>query len=99
MAEAFTFPVEAGKVREFAIAVLDDDNPIYWDVEHARAHGFKAPLVPPTFVQASSFWRGESHRLRLTPTLRGRRWSMPSFGYDPRARSIFRMRTMQSASA
>ena len=57
MAEAFTFPVEAGKVREFAIAVLDDDNPIYWDVDHARAHGFKAPMAPPTFVQASSFWR------------------------------------------
>jgi len=56
MAEGFTFPVEAGKVREFAKAVLDDDNPIYWDAAYARARGFKAPLVPPTFVQASSFW-------------------------------------------
>jgi acyl dehydratase len=57
MAEGFTFPVEAGKVREFAKAVLDDDNPIYWDTEYARSKGFKAPIVPPTFVQASSFWR------------------------------------------
>ena len=60
MAEGFTFPVEAGKVREFARAVLDDDNPIYWDAAYARARGFKAPLVPPTFVQAASFWRPAS---------------------------------------
>ena len=54
---SFTFPVEAGKVREFAKAVMDDDNPIYWDAEYARSKGFKAPIVPPTFVQASAFWR------------------------------------------
>jgi acyl dehydratase len=60
MAEGFTFPVEAGKVREFARAVLDDDNPIYWDAAYARARGLKAPIVPPTFVQASSFWRPAS---------------------------------------
>ena len=57
MADGFTFPVEAGKVREFAKAVLDDDNPMYWDAAYARAKGFRAPIVPPTFVQASSFWR------------------------------------------
>lgn len=57
MADGFTFPVEAGKVREFAKAVLDDDNPIYWDAAYARSKGLKAPIVPPTFVQASSFWR------------------------------------------
>lgn len=71
MAEGFTFPVEAGKVREFARAVLDDDNPIYWDAAYARSQGFKAPLVPPTFVQAASFWRpaspggGERNLLRV----------------------------------
>lgn len=57
MSQGFTFPVEAGKVREFARAVLDDDNPIYGDAEVARSKGLKAPIVPPTFVQASSFWR------------------------------------------
>lgn len=57
MAEGFTFPIEAGKVREFANAVMDDDNPIYWDADYARSKGLKAPIVPPTFVQASSFWR------------------------------------------
>ncbi len=57
MADGFTFPVEAGKVREFAQAVLDDDNPVYWDVAYAHSKGLRAPIVPPTFVQASSFWR------------------------------------------
>ena len=57
MADDFTFPIEAGKVREFAVAVLDDDNPIYWDVDYAQSKGLKAPIVPLTFVQASSFWR------------------------------------------
>jgi acyl dehydratase len=57
VADGFRFPVEAGKVREFARAVLDDDNPIYWDVEYARARGLPAPIVPPTFVQAAAFWR------------------------------------------
>ena len=44
-----TFPVERGKVREFASAVLDD-NPIY-DEEHAPA--------PPTFSMAVQFWPRE----------------------------------------
>ena len=57
VADGFRFPVEAGKVREFARAVLDDDNPIYWDAEYARARGLPAPIVPPTFVQAAAFWR------------------------------------------
>ena len=57
MADGFTFPVEAGKVREFVRAVLDDDNPIYWDADYARSKGLPAPIVPPTFMQASSFWR------------------------------------------
>ncbi len=60
MADGFTFPVEAGKVREFAKAVLDDDNPLYWDADYARSQGLKAPIVPPTFVQAASFWRPQS---------------------------------------
>ncbi len=59
MAGEFTLPIEAGKVREFAKAVFDDDNPIYWDAEYARSKGLKAPIAPPTFVQASSFWRPE----------------------------------------
>ncbi len=60
MAESFTFPIEAGKVREFANSVLDEDNPIYWDVDFAHSKGLKAPIVPPTFMQAASFWRPQN---------------------------------------
>ena len=60
MADEFTFPIEAGKVREFAQAVFDEDNPIYWDADYARSKGLKAPIVPPTFVQAASFWRPQA---------------------------------------
>ncbi len=41
-----TFPVERGKVREFAGAILDD-NPLYQD---------ERPPVPLTFSMAQSFW-------------------------------------------
>jgi len=42
-----TFPVERGKVREFASAIFDD-NPVYVDEE--------TPLAPPTFTMTSQFW-------------------------------------------
>ena len=42
-----TFPVERGKVREFATAILDD-NPLYLEEE--------APAAPPTFTMTQQFW-------------------------------------------
>ncbi len=42
-----TFPVERGKIREFATAILDD-NPIYLEDEK--------PLAPPTFTMTNQFW-------------------------------------------
>jgi hypothetical protein len=42
-----TFPVERGKVREFATAILDD-NPLYLDEE--------APPAPPTFTMTQQLW-------------------------------------------
>jgi acyl dehydratase len=42
-----TFPVERGKVREFATAIFDD-NPLYLDEE--------APPAPPTFTMTDQFW-------------------------------------------
>lgn len=55
-----TFPIEAGKVREFARAI-QDDNPIYRDPEAARAAGFPAIPAPPTFtVVAAHFQEGSS---------------------------------------
>jgi acyl dehydratase len=45
----FELPVERGKVREFALAV-GEDNPIFYDVEEARRHGFPDVVAPPTFT-------------------------------------------------
>lgn len=41
-------PVEAGAVRRFAQAIMDDD-PVYWDVEAARAAGFHGIVAPPLY--------------------------------------------------
>jgi hydroxyacyl-ACP dehydratase HTD2-like protein with hotdog domain len=46
-----TFPVERGKVREFATAILDD-NPLYLEEE--------MPPAPPTFTMTSQFWPATS---------------------------------------
>ncbi|GII66179.1 hypothetical protein Skr01_62640 [Sphaerisporangium krabiense] len=51
----YTFPVEHGKVREFALAVKDED-PVYHDVEAARAAGYRHLPVPPTFSAVTSHW-------------------------------------------
>lgn len=47
------FPVERGKIREFAGAILDD-NPVYRDRDYARSKGFADVIAPPTFP-ASTF--------------------------------------------
>lgn len=44
----FEFPVEQGKIREFANAICDK-NPIYTDVEYATSKNLKNVLMPPTF--------------------------------------------------
>ena len=44
----FEFPVERGKIKEFAKAICDP-NPIYRDREYARKIGFKDVLMPVTF--------------------------------------------------
>src|SRR5438270_7126878 len=44
-----TFPVERGKVREFANAILDD-NPVYQE---------EGPPAPLTFSMAQAFWPRE----------------------------------------
>ncbi|GII87842.1 hypothetical protein Ssi03_58320 [Sphaerisporangium siamense] len=51
----YTFPVEHGKVREFARAVKDED-PVYHDVEAARAAGYRHLPAPPTFSAVTSHW-------------------------------------------
>lgn len=49
---AFVVEVEKGAIRQFALA-LEDHNPLYHDVEAARAMGFSHVIAPPTF--AASF--------------------------------------------
>src|SRR5215213_3590640 len=50
----FELPVERGKVREFALAI-GEDNPIFFDVEAARAAGLPDVVAPPTFT-VSQMW-------------------------------------------
>ncbi len=57
-----TFPVDRSKVREFARS-LGDRDPIYTDVEVARAAGFTNIPAPPTFVVSSAHWREEDNMI------------------------------------
>jgi acyl dehydratase len=49
--EAFSTTVEAGKVKLFCKAIGEED-PIYADEAAAKAAGYRAVPVPPTFLQA-----------------------------------------------
>jgi acyl dehydratase len=53
------FPVEEGKIREFAIAV-GDPNPIYRDRAAARAAGHPSVPAPPTFSIVAAHWRDQA---------------------------------------
>lgn len=55
-----TFPVDRSKVREFARS-LGDPDPVYTDLDAARAAGFTDIPVPPTFVVSSAHWREEDN--------------------------------------
>lgn len=50
----FTLPVEREKIREFAMAV-GEDNPVLLDVEAAHTAGFPEILAPPTFTVTQIF--------------------------------------------
>lgn len=52
------FPLERGKIAEFATAILEDD-PVYLDSssETARERGFEDVPTPVTFTMASSFFQ------------------------------------------
>jgi peroxisomal enoyl-CoA hydratase 2 len=64
----FTVPIEWSKVREFARAIRDP-NPVYFNPELAQQECGGIP-VPPTFLQAASFWMSED--------------SMPTANFDLR---------------
>jgi len=50
----FEFPIERGKIKEFAGAICDP-NPIYFDREYAGSQGFEDVLAPVTFPITSGF--------------------------------------------
>jgi len=51
----FELPVERGKVREFALAVAED-NPIHYDADEARRRGLPDIVAPPTFT-VTQMWQ------------------------------------------
>jgi acyl dehydratase len=56
----FEIPVERGKIREFAVAI-GDENPIYTDPDYAAKAGFKGIIAPPTFTAIKSFYRSAAN--------------------------------------
>ncbi|MGD0274767.1 MAG: MaoC family dehydratase N-terminal domain-containing protein [Syntrophales bacterium] len=52
--DEFEFPVERGKIKEFASAICDP-NPIYRDRAYAKSQGFDDVIAPVTFPVAASF--------------------------------------------
>ena len=63
-AAPFTFPIEAGKIREFARATADD-NPAYYSKEAAELSGFADVPAPPTFAMAATFFQTPESRVTL----------------------------------
>ena len=59
--EPVHFPIEAGKIAEFARAIKSDDS-VYLDREAADAAGFANVLAPPTYGMVSAFFSGPSSR-------------------------------------
>ncbi|UFJ39499.1 MaoC family dehydratase N-terminal domain-containing protein [Brevibacillus humidisoli] len=57
--EPYAYRVEAGKIREFALAI-GDDNPIYHDRDVAQQSGFRDIPLPPTFSTVIEMWAGPS---------------------------------------
>jgi hypothetical protein len=52
---SFHLPVERGKVREFALAV-GEDNPVFFHTEEARRQGLPDVIAPPTFT-VTQMWQ------------------------------------------
>jgi acyl dehydratase len=50
----FDLPVTEEKVKEFAIAV-GDNNPLFYDDDAAREQGFPGSIAPPTFTVTQIF--------------------------------------------
>jgi acyl dehydratase len=49
------YPIERGKIREFALAI-QEDNPIFYDEKAAKEAGFRSVPPPLTYSQTLTFW-------------------------------------------
>ena len=88
--KAFTTTVEAGKVKLFCKAIGEED-PIYGDEAAAKAAGYRAVPVPPTFLQAITNDDPEQGRAAAPAQRRYRP--------DPARRAALRLSTRRSMSA
>lgn len=62
-ASPFLFPIEQGKVREFARAVFET-NPVFFDAQAARQAGFDTNPVPLTYPIVCRFFQGPDNEVR-----------------------------------
>lgn len=51
----FYFTVERGKIKEFCLAI-GDDNPLFFDPGYAKEKGYKDTPAPLTFPIVMNFW-------------------------------------------
>ncbi|HET7482904.1 MAG TPA: MaoC family dehydratase N-terminal domain-containing protein [Actinomycetota bacterium] len=51
----FELPVTAEAIEDFALAVGEDNNPLFFDSQAAREAGFPDVLAPPTFTTRQIF--------------------------------------------
>jgi peroxisomal enoyl-CoA hydratase 2 len=58
------YPVEKGKIREFSMAIMED-NPIFYDDQSAKQEGFRSIPAPLTYSQTLSFWNRNKPPLKI----------------------------------
>ncbi|MEH7249224.1 MaoC family dehydratase N-terminal domain-containing protein [Neobacillus niacini] len=58
------YPIEKGKIREFSMAIMED-NPIFYDEQAAKDAGFRSIPVSLTYSQTLSFWNRNKPPLKI----------------------------------
>lgn len=59
-----SFPIEKGKIREFAMSILED-NPIFYDEKSAFEAGYRSIPAPLTFSQSLNLWNPHNSPIHL----------------------------------
>lgn len=58
----FNYVVTREKIIEL-VQALGDPNPLYYDREAAKAHGYPDIVAPPTFITLAGFWTGVFYKV------------------------------------